>query len=121
MIVDDNHDAGAMLALLVETLGHSVVVKLDAAAALKHAGSQTADVCLLDIGLPGMDGYELARELRIREGTGNSILIAVTGYGQETDRQASAAAGFAHHLVKPVDVQSLSAILDAVGGQKAGS
>ena len=121
MVVDDNHDAGAMLALLVETLGHNVVFKPDAAAALTHADSQSPDVCLLDIGLPGMDGYELARELRRRKGMGDSVLVAVTGYGQDADRQASTAAGFAHHLVKPVDTQSLSAILDAAVGQKAGS
>lgn len=78
-------------------------------------------ICLLDIGLPEMDGNELARHLRAEPETANSVLVAVTGYGQEHDRKSSLAAGFNHHLVKPIDTKVLAAILaDAGDGWVAG-
>jgi PAS domain S-box-containing protein len=112
MIVDDNADAAAMLAMLLETCGHQVTVEHDAPAALAHAATAAAQVFLLDIGLPGMDGTELARRLRRLPGGAEAVLIAVTGYGQDSDRARTRAAGFDHHLVKPVDAQRLLGILE---------
>lgn len=111
MVVDDNVDAAAMLALLLETQGHQVLVEHDSTRALQAARAVAPHVCLLDIGLPDMDGYELARRLRAQPETTASVLIAVTGYGQESDRENSLAAGFDHHLIKPVDIKMLYPIL----------
>jgi PAS domain S-box-containing protein len=114
MVVDDNVDAAAMLAMLLETMGHHVLVEHGSRRALERARAETPDVCLLDIGLPEMDGNELAQHLRAQPETAKSILIAVTGYGQENDRKRTLAAGFDHHLVKPVDIQKLTSILTEV-------
>ena len=76
---------------------------------------RTWDVCILDIGLPDMTGYELAGQLRLLPGTGGATLIALTGYGQAHDRVISKTAGFSHHLVKPADIRQLLDILDGVG------
>ena len=97
-----------MVAMLLETLGHEVLVENDAYKALERAVSARPDVCLLDIGLPGMDGNELARRLRAMPETRNTMLIALTGYGQESDRVRSLQAGFDHHFVKPIDVARLA-------------
>ncbi|WP_136222870.1 ATP-binding protein [Massilia sp. Mn16-1_5] len=115
MVVDDNVDAAAMLAMLLEASGHRVAVEHDPLRALARSREEAADVFLLDIGLPGIDGNELARRLRAQPETADALLVAVTGYGQENDRKATLAAGFDHHLVKPVDLEALAAILaDAV-------
>ncbi|QCP15023.1 response regulator [Pseudoduganella umbonata] len=114
MVVDDNVDAASILALLLESAGHQVVVEYDARDALALSTAGSWDVFLLDIGLPGMDGNELAQRLRAQTGTAGATLIAVTGYGQESDRAQTAAAGFDHHLVKPVDIDELFAILATV-------
>jgi CheY-like chemotaxis protein/anti-sigma regulatory factor (Ser/Thr protein kinase) len=114
LVVDDNVDAAAMLAMLLEASGHQVSVEHEPRLALARAREDIFDVCLLDIGLPEMDGNELARQLRTHPGTAASVLVAVTGYGQEKDRALSMAAGFDHHLVKPIDAQALAAILAAV-------
>jgi PAS domain S-box-containing protein len=111
LIVDDNEDAAEMLAETLRVTGHDTRVAHDAPAALRLAASFRPDVALLDIGLPVMDGYELARRLRELEGLAGIRLVAVTGYGQESDRQKSAAAGFHHHLVKPVDLDAVQAVL----------
>ncbi|WP_338770756.1 PAS domain S-box protein [Massilia sp. METH4] len=113
LIVDDNEDAANMLAMLLEVAGHEVFVVYSAAIALERAKDVSPDVCVLDIGLPEMDGYTLARMLRSRAQTAQSILIAVTGYGQHQDREQTADAGFDHHLVKPVDTGELLALVDA--------
>ena len=113
MVVDDNVDAAQMLGMLLEAAGHRVSIRHSAREALAQADLAVPDVFLLDIGLPDMDGNELARRLRGDAATANVVLVAVTGYGQESDRQRSAEAGFDHHLVKPVDVNALSAILTA--------
>jgi CheY-like chemotaxis protein len=89
LVVDDNADAADMLSLLLETNGHEVAVAHDGEAALAAALAMHPDVCLLDIGLPDMDGNELARRLRARPETARAVLIAVTGYGQEQDRRGS--------------------------------
>jgi PAS domain S-box-containing protein len=116
MIVDDNADAGTMLGMLLEASGHRVLVEHGARRALMRAKAEAPDVCLLDIGLPEMDGNELAQRLRAQPETANSMLIAVTGYGQERDRRQSLQAGFDHHLVKPVDTKKLVSILAEISG-----
>jgi PAS domain S-box-containing protein len=117
MLVDDNIDAATMLSLLLELQGHQVAIEHDAGSALAHAELDQQDVFLLDIGLPDIDGNEMAKRLRARPGTAGAVLIAITGYGQETDRAQTAAAGFDHHLVKPVDLHQLMAILAAITRQ----
>ncbi|QGZ42802.1 phospho-acceptor domain-containing protein [Pseudoduganella flava] len=111
LVVDDNVDAALMLALLLESQGHDVRTAHDGPAALALAEREPFDVGLLDIGLPGMDGRELARRLRQLPTAAAALLIAITGYGQDSDRRASLAAGFDHHFVKPVDTHALTALL----------
>ena len=115
LIVDDNADAAAVLAMLLETSGHEVRIEHNSSTAIERAKLEAPQVCLLDIGLPEIDGYELAQRLRAQPETSNVVLIAVTGYGQDSDRARSAAAGFDHHLVKPVDILKLESILVDVG------
>jgi signal transduction histidine kinase len=114
LVVDDNEDAAATLAMLLEVSGHEVLVEHGSRAALARAREATPDVCLLDIGLPDIDGAELARRLRAETETADALLVAVTGYGQDGDRERTRAAGFDHHLVKPIDLAKLQAILDSV-------
>ena len=115
MVVDDNVDAAQILSMYVGAQGHAVRVEYGPEEALALAPGFAPDVCLLDIGLPGMDGYELARRLRQLPATRDAVLVAVTGYGQEQDRANSAQAGFDHHLVKPVDMAALERILAGAG------
>lgn len=111
MVVDDNLDAAETLAALLTVLGHEVTVQPGAGPALDAAALEPPEVFILDIGLPGMDGYELASRLREREAHAHALLIALTGYGQAGDHGKSMAAGFQHHLVKPVDSARLMEIL----------
>lgn len=111
LIVDDNEDAAAMLGLLLEAAGHEVLVEHTARAGLVQAQATAPDVCLLDIGLPDMDGTALAVQLRAHPATAGACMIAVTGYGQESDRQRTHDAGFDHHMVKPLDSAALFAVL----------
>jgi CheY-like chemotaxis protein len=113
LVVDDNVDGADMLAALLTGKGHEARIAHDGPSALKLADTFRPDVALLDIGLPVMDGYELAGQLRRKPGLQNTCFIAVTGYGQEADRQKSRAAGFRHHLVKPVNPEALDAVLGA--------
>jgi CheY-like chemotaxis protein len=110
LVVDDNLDAAQALAMLLAEDGHEVRVAADADTALGQLEVFTPEVALLDIGLPGMDGYELGRRLRRRLGAG-LLLVAVTGYGQQEDAERSRRAGFDRHLVKPVDVAELEALV----------
>ena len=112
LIVDDNIDAAQMLAMFLEALGHEVMVEHDSRKGLERALKEKPHACMLDIGIPGMDGNELAQQLRKYKVT--SVLIAVTGYGQEHDKQRSIAAGFDYHMVKPVDLDELTAVLALV-------
>ena len=114
MVVDDNVDAASMLVMLLEAAGHQVSVEHGARRALERARIEAPQVCLLDIGLPEIDGNKLAQALRSMPETATATLIAITGYGQESDRSRSLAAGFDHHLVKPVDTGKLAAILAGV-------
>ena len=110
LIVDDNEDAAEMLAMLVEALGHETMVEHHPLPALKRIEHERPDVCLLDIGLPDIDGYELAR--RIRAPLGDSVtLVAITGYGQPQDRQSAIAAGFDEHFTKPLDAERLAELI----------
>ena len=111
LIVDDNVEAARMLATLLEAFGHSTSVAIDGPSALAVAPAFRPEVALLDIGLPVMDGYELARRLRGIEGFAATRLVAITGYGQASDRRKSREAGFDDHLVKPVNVATLATIL----------
>jgi CheY-like chemotaxis protein len=114
LVVDDNADAAAMLTMLLEAAGHQVLVEHESCQALKRAKLEKPNICLLDIGLPEMDGNELAQHLRAQPETAKAVLIAVTGYGQEIDRKRTLAAGFDHHLVKPLDTRKLATILAGI-------
>lgn len=114
MVVDDNVDAAELLALLVETLGHKAIVERDSRRAIECARTERPDVYLLDIGLPDMDGNELARRLRAQPETAGAILIAVTGYGLEQDRLSALSAGFDHHFVKPVSASKIASVLNGI-------
>ena len=111
MVVDDNRDAADMLGILLRMQGHVVQVAHDGFAAVQMAPTFNPNVVLLDIGLPGLDGYAVAKQLRRLQSGRPLCLIAVTGYGQEEDRERSRAAGFDHHIVKPVEPSELSELL----------
>ena len=111
MVVDDNSDAAETLATVLRLQGCEVQTAPDGPAALQLARTFPAQVYILDIGLPDMDGYELARRLRAAAGLAPATFIALTGYGQDRDRELSRAAGFDLHLVKPVDAQALQRVL----------
>jgi CheY-like chemotaxis protein len=112
LVVDDNEDAAELLAVSLRQQGHQATVALDPVDALEAVKQAVPDVAFMDIGLPVMDGYELAEHLRNELGAKCPVMIAVTGYGQEQDRRRSKEAGFAMHLVKPVQ---LSRVLEALG------
>jgi CheY-like chemotaxis protein len=114
LLVDDNVDATATLGLLLRRLGHSVEVAHDGPSALTAAAHFDPQVILLDIGLPGMDGYQVAGELRRTLPRSDAFLVALTGYGQERDRKLSAAAGFDYHMVKPLKLNDLTALLSTL-------
>lgn len=116
LIVDDNIDAAVSLRLLLTSLGHEAAAVYDGMQALKAAAEFRPDVVLLDIGMPGIDGYEVARRLRALKMNPDLQIIAVTGWGQESDRQRSREAGFDLHLVKPVNQAELAHILDVRDG-----
>ena len=114
LVVDDNMDAADSLSYLLRSFGHDVQVALNGPDALEATVMFLPDVVFLDIGMPGMDGYEVARRLRRRAGLENTILVALTGYGSDTDRRHSFEAGFDVHLVKPIDAVTLTSILDTI-------
>jgi PAS domain S-box-containing protein len=107
LVVDDNVDAAGTLDMLLRSLGHETRVAYEGAGALKIAADFMPDIVLLDIGMPGLDGYEVARRLRALQRDKPFRIIAVTGWGQQSDREKSQAAGFDVHLVKPVDPKDL--------------
>jgi signal transduction histidine kinase len=115
LVVDDNEDAAASLAMLLEFLGSEVQIALDGKTALSMIAGFRPDAVLLDIGMPGMDGFEVARRIREQADLAGIVLIALTGWGQAEDRSRTQAAGFDHHLVKPADITSLQSLLIAVG------
>jgi CheY-like chemotaxis protein len=111
LVVDDNVDAAQTVAMLLEVLGHETTVEYDPLQALASARAGSFDAFVLDIGLPGMDGHELARQIRALPRAAGALFIALTGYGQQQDRDASKAAGFHYHFVKPADVDALAQAL----------
>ncbi len=111
LVADDNAAAADTLAELLSLFGNEVQVVHDGQAALKTFSAWRPDVILLDIDMPGMDGYEVARRVRQQMASGKVMLIALTGRGQEKDRKLAREAGFDHHLLKPVDLQALQALI----------
>ena len=111
LVVDDNVDAATSMMELLQRSAHAVQLAHDGPSAIAAAGAWQPDMVLLDIGLPGFNGYEVARRLRQNEQLGHTMLIAVTGYGQESDRQLSQAAGFDYHLTKPADYTELEKLI----------
>ena len=112
LLVDDNADGAEMLAMYLEACGHQVAVEHCGDAALKRVAGEVFDAYLLDIGLPGMDGKELARRLRRLPGQDQATLIAVTGYGQQGDGDSALEAGFDHYMVKPVKPDAILSLLE---------
>jgi signal transduction histidine kinase/ActR/RegA family two-component response regulator len=111
LLADDNVDFSSSLATLLRGLGHELLVAEDGLRALEAAPSFQPDFAFLDIGLPGLNGYALARALRANPATGDTVLVAVTGWGQDRDRQLAQEAGFDHHLVKPVEPTKIREVL----------
>lgn len=124
LVVEDNDDVARSLAMLLELWGHDAEIVDRAEAALKAVQTHRPAVVLMDIGLPGMDGYEVAKMLRRQEGCDKLMLVAMTGYGEDEDRRRAREAGFDHHLVKPLDPDVLQELLASVriphpGGARA--
>jgi PAS domain S-box-containing protein len=111
LVVDDNEDAAQTLAAVLAMSGHTTKICHSGLAALKEAGTFAPEVVLLDIGLPEMDGYEVARRLRSSPGGMQLVLVAVTGWGSENDRKRTREAGFDEHLTKPIEFERLEAVL----------
>ncbi len=118
LIVDDNADAASSLAMLLKIAGHQCRTAHDGPAALETAPEYRPDVVLLDIGLPGLNGYEVAKRLRRGAAFKNLTLIALTGYGSDADRRLSEEAGFDHHLVKPVGAREVQRLLGKVAERR---
>lgn len=118
LVVDDNMDTAESTALLLQLEGHEVQTALDGPSALEAATMFHPQIVLLDIGLPGLDGYEVARRLRALPELEGALLVAMTGYGQDEDRDRSRTAGFDGHLVKPVDLDRLKALMWAYPRRK---
>lgn len=115
LVVDDNRDAADTLAMLLEFMGSKEVrVVNDGQSALDAMPLFQPNVVLLDIGMPGMDGHEVARRIRQQPQFSGTRLVALTGWGQDEDRRRSQASGFDHHLTKPVDIASLQALLSTM-------
>ncbi|MFY9826066.1 MAG: response regulator [Thermoanaerobaculia bacterium] len=113
LLIEDHVDAAESLAMLLELIGHEVEVAFDGATGLEKARSLRPEIVLCDIGLPGMDGYAVARALRAAPETSTAFLIALTGYGQDDDRRRALEAGFDAHLTKPADLEDLRRLLES--------
>jgi PAS domain S-box-containing protein len=111
LVTDDNRDSADSLGMVLRSLGADVMVVYDGAAALQSLETRHPDVVFLDIGMPGLDGYAIARSIRSRPELGETTLIALTGWGQDDDRRRSHAAGFDHYLIKPADIGKLRALM----------
>ena len=119
LVVDDNRDALESLARLLQLAGHETYSASDGYQALAMAGEKRPDLMMVDIGMPGMDGYEVARRIRSQAWGATMKVVAVTGWGQEADRRRSREAGFDSHWVKPLDAQKLTALLSTLSSQIA--
>lgn len=118
LVVDDNRDAADLLADMLSSAGHQTAVAYDGLDAVEQFERFAPDVALVDLGLPVMDGYEVARRIRASASHRPAVLIAVTGYGQSTDRERVLQAGFAEHLVKPVDFKRITTLLDGLASNR---
>jgi PAS domain S-box-containing protein len=116
LVVDDNVDAAETLATLLSLGGHAIDMVHDGLAGLRMALDKRPDLAFIDIGLPGMNGYELARQLRTRDDMRDMVLVAVTGWGNAQDRRTALHAGFDHHLTKPVNASDIDALLSEIRG-----
>lgn len=118
LIADDNADVADSLALLMQMEGHLVTVVNDGEAALGAMANAPPDVALLDVGMPGLDGYDVARRVRaqFKDAT---VLVAITGWGQASDKAKALAAGFDHHLVKPVEPSLVTSLLKEISANRA--
>jgi CheY-like chemotaxis protein len=114
LIVDDNADSAESMAVLLRLRGHEVRLAYDGQSALEETHAFRPDVMFLDLDLPKIDGYEVARRLRMEPALRNMTLVAMTGYGQEEDRQRTQVAGFQLHLVKPVDFTRVEELLSSL-------
>jgi CheY-like chemotaxis protein len=114
LVVDDNPDAGILLAEYLRAFGHQVTVAWNGEDALEAAREARPKVVLLDLGMPCMNGFEAARRFRADPMFGSPILVAITGWGSEEDRQRTRQAGFAHHLVKPVEPTMIVKLLGTI-------
>jgi CheY-like chemotaxis protein len=117
LVVEDNRDAADMFVMMLQTCGYEAQAAYSSQTALEMAVQYPPDIVLLDIGLPGMDGYEVTRHLRQHPQTKEVWVIAITGYGQEADRQRTQEAGFDYYLVKPVERGKLRALLATLAKQ----
>jgi CheY-like chemotaxis protein len=118
LVVDDNEDANQSTAMMLECEGHQVASAYDGPSGLEAARRIMPDAILLDIGLPGMDGYEVARRLREEPATRHIHVIALTGYGQSSDIEQSRTAGIDHHLVKPARLQDILEQIERLSSRK---
>ena len=114
LVVDDNHDAAETLAMVLEMGGHEVLLAHDGHAALELAALHQPSVVFLDIGMPGMSGYDTAGRMRALPGGAQRTLVALTGWGSEGDRAKSLSAGFDLHLTKPVEIGAVDNVLAAL-------
>jgi CheY-like chemotaxis protein len=112
LIADDNRDAADSLAMLLRLDGHEVFVAHDGETALRLFEESQPQVALLDIGMPELDGYEVARRIRAKPAGKSVLLIAITGWGQEKDRRKSVEAGFDHHVTKPVEPEAVLKLIN---------
>jgi len=111
LVVDDNADSAETMALLLKMSGHEVIIAHDGESTLEAASKHRPEIILLDVGLPGMHGYEVAQRLRTLPENENLVIVALTGYGQEQDRQRALEAGFDYYFVKPVDFSKLESLV----------
>lgn len=111
LVVDDNRDSAESMATLLRLSGHDVSTAHDGPSALSYAAARRPEIILLDIGLPGMTGYEVAKKIRALSGLARVRLVAMTGYGQEEDRRRASDAGFDSHFVKPLDVDDVAKVI----------
>jgi CheY-like chemotaxis protein len=120
LVVDDNQDSAQSLALLLKCMGHETKTALDGVEALEAAEASRPDVVLLDIGMPGVSGYEVCRRIREQPWAKAMTLIAQTGWGQDEDRRRTREAGFDGHLVKPVDPEDFLKLVKGVSRRRGG-
>lgn len=121
LVVDDHHDSANSLAMLFKCLGNQVRTAFDGRAAVAEAKAFIPDIVLLDIGMPGMNGYDVARAIRAEPLLKKAVLVAQTGWGQEEDRRKSREAGFDGHLVKPIDFKAMQTLIASVLAEKQSS